>query len=605
MSGVRTSLACALLSSLFALLAVPTNGQTLPPGFSPTTVASGLLNPTAMAFAPDGRLFVCQQGGQLRVIEAGILLSTPFLTVNVDASGERGLLGVAFDPFFVSNHYVYIYYTVPGPAPGAPAHNRVSQFTASGNVAVGNEVILVELENLSLTASNHNGGALGFGPDQKLYIAVGDNANSANSQTLGNRLGKILRINSDGTIPNDNPFVNTLNANPAIWALGLRNPFSFAFQPGTGRMFINDVGESTFEEINEGVTGANYGWRSCEGPCSPPNPNFRDPVYYYQHPPNSTTQGCAITSGVFYNPSTVQFPSSYVGKYFFVDLCGNWMNYIEPSNPPVVNQATVFAMGLVGNPVAVVVGPDGSLYYLSRGNGGQVSRISYPGDTPGGAVNGGPQSNGWFDVANCTTIAGWAWDPAQPNSPVNVDILANSVVIATIPADQFRQDLLNAGKGNGVHGFSFTVPQSLKNGQIQSIRIRVTGSNVELFNSPRSITCGTPSGGGGAVNGGPQSNGWFDGADCTTLFGWAWDPAQPNSPVNIDILANGVVIATIPADQFRQDLLNAGVGNGVHGSSFTVPQSLKNGQIQSIRIRVTGSNVELSNSPRSITCPSP
>jgi glucose/arabinose dehydrogenase len=376
MPRASSSFAHALLLFLFSLLAVPASGQTLPAGFSHTKIAEGLSNPTAMALAPDGRLFVCEQGGQLRVIENGSLLPTSFLTVPVDSSGERGLLGVAFDPSFVSNHYVYIYYTVPAPEPGAHAHNRVSQFMANGNVKIGNEVILMELEDLSLTLTNHNGGALGFGLDQKLYISVGDNANSANSQMLSNRLGKILRINSDGTIPSDNPFVNQLNATPAIWAFGLRNPFSFAFQLSTGRMFINDVGEGSYEEINEGLIGANYGWPTCEGPCSTSHPELRNPLYYYAHPANSSTQGCAITSGAFYNPSTVQFPSNYLGKYFFVDLCGNWMNYIDPTNPPTVNQATVFAIGLVGSPVAVLVGPDGSLIYLSR-SGGQVSRISY------------------------------------------------------------------------------------------------------------------------------------------------------------------------------------------------------------------------------------
>src|SRR5438874_8192120 len=121
-------------------------GATLPQGFSETMVSGGLSGPTAMDFAPDGRLFVCLQGGQLRVIKNGALLATPFLTVTVDSSGERGLLGVAFDPNFATNNFIYIYYTVPG----SPAHNRVSRFTASGDVAVaGSEFVLLNLNNLS------------------------------------------------------------------------------------------------------------------------------------------------------------------------------------------------------------------------------------------------------------------------------------------------------------------------------------------------------------------------------------------------------------------------------------------------------------------------
>ncbi|MGH9905439.1 MAG: PQQ-dependent sugar dehydrogenase, partial [Pyrinomonadaceae bacterium] len=215
-------------------------GATLPAGFTETQIG-GLSSPTAMELAPDGRLFVCLQGGQLRVIKNDALLPAPFLTVPTDSSGERGLLGIAFDPNFHSNNFVYIYFTVAT----QPVHNRVSRFTANGDVVVpGSEVIILELNNLS--AGNHNGGAIHFGADGKLYIAVGDNAVGSNAQTLDNLLGKILRINADGSIPSDNPFfIDATGINRAIWALGLRNPFTFAFQPVTNRMFINDVGQST------------------------------------------------------------------------------------------------------------------------------------------------------------------------------------------------------------------------------------------------------------------------------------------------------------------------------------------------------------------------
>ena len=151
--------------------------------------------------------------------------------------------------------------------------------TASADVAVpGSEVVILELDNLSI-ASNHNGGAIHFGPDGKLYIAVGENADSANAQTLADLLGKMLRINSDGSVPMDNPFYSVaVGVNRATWSLGLRNPFTFAFQPGTGRMLINDVGQYTWEEINEGVAGANYGWPNCEGACNPSQPNLFDPI---------------------------------------------------------------------------------------------------------------------------------------------------------------------------------------------------------------------------------------------------------------------------------------------------------------------------------------
>jgi glucose/arabinose dehydrogenase len=318
-----------------------------------------------MAFAPDGRLFVCQQGGQVRVIKNGSLLSTPFASLTVDFSGERGLLGIAFDPNFATNKYVYLYYTVST----SPIHNRVSRFTAAGDVAAPvSEAVILELNNLS-AATNHNGGAIHFGPDGKLYIGVGENGNGANAQTLSNLLGKMLRINGDGSIPSDNPFYNTATGNNrAIWALGLRNPFTFAFQPGTTRMFINDVGQSTYEEINDGVAGSNYGWPTTEGPTS--NPAFRSPIFFYGHGTNNMT-GCAIVGGAFYNPPVPQFPPSYTGKYFFADLCSGWIRVFDPG----AGAATDFATGIF-SPVDLHVGPDGALYYLAQGSGGQVFRIS-------------------------------------------------------------------------------------------------------------------------------------------------------------------------------------------------------------------------------------
>jgi glucose/arabinose dehydrogenase len=348
------------------------DAATLPTGFTETMIANGLSSPTAMDFAPDGRLFVCLQGGQLRVIKNGSLLATPFVTLTVDSAGERGLLGVTFDPNFSANDFVYVYYTVPG----SPAHNRVSRFTASGDVATpGSEFVLLNLNDLS-SAGNHNGGAIHFGPDGKLYIAVGENANGSNSQTLSNLLGKMLRINSDGTIPTDNPFFNTATGvNRAIWALGLRNPFTFAFQPGTTRMFINDVGQSTWEEINDGIAGSNYGWPTTEGPTS--DPNFRSPIFWYGHG-SLSTEGCAITGGAFYNPTTVQFPSSYVGKYFFADYCNSWIRVLDPSN----NMAAGFASS-ASNPVDLKVTNDGSLYYLSIGLA-SVFRIQFVGGTSPG-----------------------------------------------------------------------------------------------------------------------------------------------------------------------------------------------------------------------------
>jgi glucose/arabinose dehydrogenase len=368
---------CTLLASVVAVLAFPANSAqgavTLPPNFARSQVVGGLASPTAMEFAPDGRLFVAEQRGTLRVVKAGGTLAT-FLNISgrVDSAGERGLLGVAFDPGFSKNHYVYLYYTQRATGTTS-AHNRVIRLTANGNRAVaGSKKLILRLNNLS-SATNHNGGAIHFGRDGKLYVAVGENANGANAQSLRTLKGKMLRINKDGTIPQGNPFYDqATGTNRAIWALGLRNPFSFAIQPHTGKMFINDVGEQRWEEINRGATGANYGWPRYEGPES--NPRYRNPVFAYRHGSTNIT-GCAITGGAFYNPTTRQFPSGYVGDYFFADFCSGWIRKLDSATGAVSG----FATGLSG-PVDPKVSKDGSLYYLSRGGGtGTVGRIRYTG----------------------------------------------------------------------------------------------------------------------------------------------------------------------------------------------------------------------------------
>ncbi len=331
--------------------------------FQDTEFVGGLNTPTTIEFSPDGRLFVAEKAGKLMVIKNGALLGTPFLSVSVNSSGERGLLGIAFDPDFATNRFVYVYYTTSS----TPIHNRVSRFTADlanpDRALPGSELTLLDLENLS-SATNHNGGAIHFGKDGKLYIAVGENANSANSQSLSTRLGKILRINSDGTIPSDNPFFNTAGAKKEIWALGLRNPFTFTFSPAptSTLMYINDVGANNWEEINSGARGANYGWPTCEGTCT--NANFVNPVYVYAH----AGSGKAIAGAAFYE--SAQFPAEYKGSYFFGDYVAGFIKRMTPSN-----QVVAF-LPIAPSPVDIKIGPDGSLYYLSIGNE-EVHKVQY------------------------------------------------------------------------------------------------------------------------------------------------------------------------------------------------------------------------------------
>jgi glucose/arabinose dehydrogenase len=375
--------ALTLLACVGALLALPTEpangGATVPTGFTVSQVTSGLADPTDMEFAPDGRLFVAEQAGKVRIAKPdGTLVTFLDISTKVDSTGERGLMAVAFHPTFSSNRYVYLHYTRKATAT-ASVHNRIVRMTASGDrVVAGSEKLIFRLDNQD--DPHHMGGALDFGKDGKLYVSTGDNV-GGDTQTLQNLLGKMLRINKDGTIPTGNPFyASATGNNRAIWALGLRNPFKFAVQPGTGTIFINDVGADAWEEINRGASGGNYGWSLCEGNHDNPNrpgsvncsaAPYTAPVHEYGHVGTDTT-GCSITGGAFYNPTTILFPSGYVGDYFFADLCSGWIRTYDPST----GAASGFATGLE-TPIDLEVSKAGQLYYLTRGSPASVGKIGY------------------------------------------------------------------------------------------------------------------------------------------------------------------------------------------------------------------------------------
>ena len=347
---------------------------TLLAGFTEAVAASGLTSPTAMTLSPPGELWVLEQAGTVKLVRGNGTTHTA-LTMSVDARGERGLLGIAFAPGYdgtgAAADHVYLYHTLPG-----GSHNRITRYdvTAAGTAtpSLVNPVTIFNLDPLS-TATNHNGGAIHFGPDGHLYVAVGDNANGAFAQSLTTLHGKILRLNPDGTAPATNPFFtdNTIvDDRDFIWALGLRNPFTFSFQPGTGRMFINDVGQGSWEEINEGAAGRNFGWATTEGDFNQAtHPGFTRPLYAYGHG-GGEFQGYAITGGAFYNPTVGQFPAAYAGDYFFADFVNSWIN-VRDTTTGVVSQ---FATG-ASNPVDLKVAADGSLLYLSRGSS-RVMRIT-------------------------------------------------------------------------------------------------------------------------------------------------------------------------------------------------------------------------------------
>lgn len=344
----------------------------VPQGFTlDDSWVTGLENATAFAKMPDGRLLVAKQTGSLLVIKNGAVLPTPFVSLTVDPNGERGLLGVAVHPNFASNGFVYVYYTTPS----GGVHNRISRFVANGDVSTGSETVLVNLPALS-SATNHNGGAMHFGVDGKLYVGVGDNAQGTRSQDLADPFGKMLRFNDDGTIPSDNPFyASQTGLARAVWAYGLRNPFTFAIQPGTGRIHINDVGQSSWEEVNLGAPGANYGWPQSEGAANV-GAGITAPLFAYAHsnasPPGSGPggflTGFAITGGLFL-PSSSPFPSAYRGNYFFADYVSDYVARMD-----LANGNAVYSFATVSAPLQLLMGNDGAVYILTRF---RVMRLSY------------------------------------------------------------------------------------------------------------------------------------------------------------------------------------------------------------------------------------
>jgi uncharacterized protein (TIGR03437 family) len=380
--------------------------------------------PTAIAFTPDGRMLVTTQPGALRVYQNGQLLSAPalqFPSTRICSNSERGLLGVAVDPEFDSNSFIYLYYTFRRPNGDCASRsangpvNRVSRFVLSAANTVDSNSETVLLDNISSWNGNHNAGDLAFGKDGLLYITTGDagcdpagdsgcagqNDASRDTHTL---LGKVLRITRDGAIPPGNPWQGAgtarCNSGPAppgtrcqeTFAWGLRNPFRFAFDPNAAgvRLFILDVGQNVWEEINEGRAGADYGWNIREGPCANGSatncgaapPGLTDPLYAYRHDvqvPGTQSRNCNSISGGAFVPRGV-WPAEYEGTFLFADyVCGSIFRLSLAGTPAAsdfvrslgVNSAVHLAFGPLGNTLA--------LYYTTYAGGGSVRRIRVAG----------------------------------------------------------------------------------------------------------------------------------------------------------------------------------------------------------------------------------
>ncbi len=393
------------------------SAQTLAPGFADTLVAN-VPAPTAIAALPGGELLVSSQGGTLRLVSGGVVRAEPVLTISsLCANSERGLLGIAVDPDYSQNSFIYLYYTFRRPDGDCSTRsdripvNRVSRFTMGANTRIDPATEHILIDNIPSYGGNHNGGDLQFGPlDRMLYISVGDagcdprgtggcaggNTISRETNTL---LGKILRIDRDGNVPPGNPWTGAGSARchqgdaaagarcQETYAWGFRNPFRIALDvlDGRQRLYANDVGQSTWEEIDNVLAGEDYGWNAREGFCATGSTTncstgavtaegYRNPVFAYGRRgpvPGTESSGCGSLTGAAFIPPGIWTPG--IDGFLFADfVCGSIMR-LGPDN-----RAHDLARGL-GGVVALAFAPyqnTTALYYTTYAGGGQLRQIT-------------------------------------------------------------------------------------------------------------------------------------------------------------------------------------------------------------------------------------
>jgi len=407
----------ALALAVILLGSVPI--VTPPPAQALGSVAvymGGLNWPIALAFSPDGRIFFAERlTGQIRVIENDFLLPAPFYTLpNTATAGERGLLGLTLDPGFPTVPWVYAYQTYNDVANGT-VNNRIVRILASGNTGVSMQLLL-RMPPLS-GATNHNGGVIAFGPDFKLYAVVGENANIALAQNMMSPMGKVLRMNPDGTVPTDNPFYGSLSADNLIYTFGHRNMFGLAFHPSTGRAYVTENGPSCNDEVNLLVAGGNFGWgttQTCASPPPPPNNTNRDgplpinlPIWWW----GSTI--CPTNAAIYRGPNFTAWRGDLLmGDCNFRRL--HRLDLAPPNYDAVLSDDILWTAP--GPVLDVESGPDGAIWFTTtttiyryydtaRPPNAQFSATP-PQTTPGNPIT--------FDGSASSdpdgTIVSWTWD---------------------------------------------------------------------------------------------------------------------------------------------------------------------------------------------------
>ena len=328
--------------------------------FSVETVASGLEVPWAFAWLPNNDMLFTERKGQVRLIEGGKLRAEPvFIVPDVEPSGESGLMDITLHPDFSNNSFVYLGYAYDQNGKRV----KVVRYKYTNNTFAEPKIIIENIPG----APNHAGMRARFGPDQKLYVATGDSTEWDLAQKLDSLAGKTLRLNDDGTLPEDNPFVKTPGARPEIWTYGHRNPQGMAWQPGSGLMFQTEHGPSSFEgkgsggdEVNIVEAGKNYGWAEIHH--NQIRPGMVSPLLEY-------SPACAPASGMFYDGS--QFPA-FKGNFFFGCLAGKRIIRVVLDGRNVASQENILE-GSYGRIREMEQGPDGYIYFSTSNRDGRGS----------------------------------------------------------------------------------------------------------------------------------------------------------------------------------------------------------------------------------------
>ena len=457
---------------------------------------------------------------------------------------QQGLFTLVLDPQFATNHWYYVFYTL-----GSPNVDRLSRFTANatntGTVS-GSELVLYQDPQQS--GPEHHGGAIAFDNAGKLLFSTGEHFTAGDAQLLTTPRGKLHRINSDGTIPTDNPFYD--GAGPhvdSIYALGLRNPYQMSYDSVSGRLYIGDVGGNDYstavEELDIGAAGANYGWPNSEGPCPAP---CTSPLYSYPH----LGRDAAITAGFVYRGT--QYPAAYQGDFFFADYAQNWIRRLDldangnvlsmqPFEPPDGS-----VDGPYGDIVGLLQGPDGALYYIDLGYSdvsgtftiSKIRRIRYTASNqPPTAVAAATPTSGPAPLAVAFSSAGSADPEGQPIT--------------------YAWDF-----GDGGSSTAANPSHTYATGGRYTARLTVSDGSNQSVAAPITITAGTAP---VPVITSPVDGTFFKAGDVITFSGTATDAEDGVLPASayswqIDLLHEGHVHPGLPM-------------TGITGGTFTIPTS--------------------------------